>query len=164
MQKDNILMTPITTFAQVQAAIVELGEGDHVVCSSKSRRHDVRMSRERGIFCVYNKAERVFRTDVLETAVEVFNYYEATALQRLFPSIALSRDDLDDEVLEFATDPQGVFWNGGSDEFMRAWSAGELFPRSFVSLRGLVIRAAMDRGYAPGSEMDRLLDEVFHPQ
>ena len=79
------------------------------------------------------------------------------------PACALSRAMLRPHVEEFARDPYGVFHAGGADEFLQQWDRGDLFPRSFVSLRGLVVRVAMDEGYCPGEDIDRLLEEVFLP-
>ena len=74
----------------------------------------------------------------------------------------MRRIDLNEAVLEFASDPQGVFYAGGGDRFMQEWFAGQRFPRSFVSLRGLVCRVAQDAGL-DRTATDTLLDEVFLP-
>ena len=70
------------------------------------------------------------------------------------------RNDLDEVVLEFATDPQGVFYAGGGDKFIQDWKKGIKFPQSFVSLKGLVCRVAQDEGLDK-IQTDLLLKEVF---
>ena len=70
------------------------------------------------------------------------------------------RSDLDEVVLEFATDPQGVFYAGGGDKFIQDLKKGIKFPQSFVSLKGLVCRVAQDEGLDK-IQTDLLLKEVF---
>lgn len=82
----------------------------------------------------------------------------------IIPTSALSRETLRAHAEEFATDPFGVFHAGGAEEFMRQWDSGVRFERGFKSLRGMVVRVAMDEGLSPGPEIDNLMDQIFLSQ